>query len=83
MSLYKKISLLIVLIISSLWMQGQERRELAIGQPDAIVDLRSHQGIQLVKSAWKYSNAKIVSATFNAPGPVSYTHLTLPTNREV
>ncbi len=84
MSLYKKISLLIVLIISSLWMQGQERRELAIGQPDAIVDLRSHQGIQLVKSAWKYSNAKIVSATFNAPGPSKEDPLLLyPTGKQI
>ena len=69
MSLYKNISLLILLIASSLLVQGQERRELAIGQPDAIVDLRSHQGIQLVKTAWKYSDAKIVDAKFNAPGP--------------
>ena len=42
MSLYKNINLLILLIASSLWLQGQDRRELAIGQPDAVVDLRSH-----------------------------------------
>ena len=68
MTYYKKINLLLVLVAISWGLQGQERRELAIGQPDAIVDLRSHQGIQLVKSAWKYSDANIVPATFNAPG---------------
>ncbi|MDX1942052.1 MAG: SMP-30/gluconolactonase/LRE family protein [Saprospiraceae bacterium] len=59
----------IIFLIISINAFGQESRELAIGQPNAIVDLRTNEGAKLVKATWKYSDAKLVDAKFNAPGP--------------
>jgi gluconolactonase len=39
------------------------------GKPDAIVDLRTAEGVSLVQGAWRYSDARIVEAHFNAVGP--------------
>jgi len=39
------------------------------GRPDAIVDLRTRQGTQLVKGVWRYSDVKIIETDFRAPGP--------------
>ena len=38
-------------------------------RPDAIVDLRTHDGAGLVKATWKFHEARIVSGTNRAPGP--------------
>ena len=40
-----------------------------MGQPDAVVDLRTHAGVALVKTEWRYSDAQIVDIDFNVPGP--------------
>jgi len=39
------------------------------GRPDAIVDLRTTDGVRLVQGTWRYRDAKLVDADFNAPGP--------------
>lgn len=39
------------------------------GRPDAVVDLRTKEGAELVKGQWKYSDVRIVEADFRAPGP--------------
>ena len=39
------------------------------GRPDAIVDLRTTDGVALVHGAWRYSDARIVEIDFNAAGP--------------
>jgi gluconolactonase len=39
------------------------------GRPDAVVDLRTAQGVALVNATWRYSDATIVESDFNAPGP--------------
>ena len=63
---------------------AQESRELAIGQATAIVDLRTQEGTQLVKTTWKYSDAKLVNANFNAPGPDKTDPLALyPTGKKI
>lgn len=63
---------------------AQESRELAIGQPDAVVDLRTQEGTKLVKTTWKYSDAKLVNADFNAPGPDKNDPLALyPTGKKI
>ncbi|MFN7117605.1 MAG: SMP-30/gluconolactonase/LRE family protein, partial [Saprospiraceae bacterium] len=59
----------IIFLIISISTFAQESRELAIGQPNAVVDLRTHEGTQLVNATWKYSDAKLTDATFKAPGP--------------
>jgi gluconolactonase len=38
------------------------------GKPEAIVDLRTAEGVALVKSAWRYSDARIIEVDFNAAG---------------
>jgi gluconolactonase len=38
------------------------------GKPDAIVDLRTKDGMALVHGAWRYSDARIVQVDFNAAG---------------
>ena len=39
------------------------------GRPDATIDLRTREGVELVKGVWRYSDVKIVEADFRAPGP--------------
>ena len=38
------------------------------GKPEAIVDLRTAEGVALVLSAWRYSDARIVEVDFKAAG---------------
>jgi gluconolactonase len=37
-------------------------------RPDAIVDLKSDEGIALVKGQWHYSNTKVIDADHHSPG---------------
>jgi gluconolactonase len=39
------------------------------GRPNAIIDLRTPDGLRLVNGQWRYSDTTIVAADFNAPGP--------------
>ena len=39
------------------------------GKPSAVVDLRTREGVQMVKGQWRYSDTTIVEADFKAPGP--------------
>ena len=48
---------------------AQESRELAVENPDAIIDLRTHEGMKMAQAEWKYSDAKIIDDQFGAPGP--------------
>jgi len=38
-------------------------------KPDAVIDLRSAAGLELVRGAWKYRDAAIVPVEFRGPGP--------------
>ena len=38
-------------------------------RPEAIVDLRTVEGVRLVKGEWRYSDAKIVEVDHRGPGP--------------
>ena len=38
-------------------------------RPNALIDLRTADGIRLVKGQWRYSDTTIVETDFNAPGP--------------
>ncbi len=58
------------LLFFVLGLSAQEQRELAIGQPDAIVDLRTKAGTALVGAEWRYSEARIIEADFKKPGPI-------------
>ncbi len=37
-------------------------------RPDAIVDLRTDEGISLVKGQWRYSNVKVIDVDHHSPG---------------
>jgi gluconolactonase len=39
------------------------------GRPEAIVDLRTTDGIRLVRGQWRYTDTRIIDAAFQAPGP--------------
>src|SRR5262252_894210 len=39
------------------------------GRPDAIIDLGTREGVQLVKGSWRYSNTRIVEVDSKGPGP--------------
>ena len=65
----KKTITIVFLSLLAIQVFSQESRELAIGQPNAVIDLRSKEGTMLVKSTWRYSTAKLVNANFKAPGP--------------
>ncbi|HYY72692.1 MAG TPA: hypothetical protein VE778_03795 [Candidatus Bathyarchaeia archaeon] len=39
------------------------------GRPDATIDLRTREGVELVKSNWRYSDVKIVEVDSKGPGP--------------
>ncbi len=38
-------------------------------RPEAIVDLRTPEGVRLVRGEWRYRDAQIVPVDFRAPGP--------------
>jgi len=47
--------------------QHAVRRQID-GRPDALVDLRTADGVRLVNGQWRYSDTKIIETDFNAPG---------------
>ncbi len=63
---------------------AQEHRELAVGQADAIADLRTRQGAEAVQAVWKYREARVVETAFKAPGPGAGDPLPLyPTGKRI
>src|SRR5215471_15050723 len=38
------------------------------GRPDATIDLRTNEGVQLVKGLWRYSDVKIITVDSRGPG---------------
>src|SRR6266480_4587478 len=39
------------------------------GKPDAVIDLATKEGVDLIKGQWCYSDTKIIQVNFNAAGP--------------
>ena len=64
-----KVIIVLLMFLVPIFVIGQESRELVVDNPDAIVDLRTHEGISKVSTQWKYSDAQIVDDKFGAPGP--------------
>ena len=42
---------------------------LPTGQPAAVVDLASREGVALVRGQWRYSDTRIIEVDFRGPGP--------------
>jgi gluconolactonase len=64
----KKIGLSFISLLLFAIAEAQESRELSIGRPDAVIDLKTSEGVSMVNAQWRYSDAKLVEADFNAPG---------------
>ncbi len=80
----QRILFMVAVFLGVVSLRAQESRELSMGQPDAVVDLRTKEGIAMVNATWKYSNATIVDADFNAPGPQGKDKLLLyPTGKKM
>lgn len=81
---YKAGLLTCLFITLCLALIAQEHRELAIGQPDAIADLRTREGARAVGATWKFQAAQIVETAFKAPGPGASDPLPLyPTGKKI
>lgn len=63
---------------------AQESVELSLSKPDAIVDLKTNEGVAFVKAQWRYSNAEIIDKDFRAPGTSRGDNLALyPTGQSI
>ncbi|MFN8573000.1 MAG: SMP-30/gluconolactonase/LRE family protein [Gemmatimonadaceae bacterium] len=49
--------------------EAQVTQDVPAGRPDAVIDLKTVQGVQLVGGVWKYSDARIVEVAHHAVGP--------------
>jgi gluconolactonase len=49
--------------------QSQVIQDPPFGRPDAVIDLASRDGVQLVNGTWRYHDVKIVYADSKAVGP--------------
>src|SRR4051812_12841568 len=61
--------LALILAIALLRADGQMIQDPPFGRPDAVVDLASREGVQLVRGQWRYHDVKIVDAASQAVGP--------------
>ena len=49
--------------------KAQTIQDPPVGRPDALIDLASREGVQLVNGQWRYHDVKIVDADSRAVGP--------------
>ena len=59
----------LVLSLAAVRTGAQSIQDPPVGRPDAVVDLASLEGTQLVKGQWRYHDVKIVTADSRAVGP--------------
>ena len=48
---------------------GQSVQDPPTGRPDAVIDLATREGTQLVSGQWRYHDVKIIETDFRRPGP--------------
>src|SRR5215469_468774 len=63
------VGLALMLTLVTVRGQSQVVQDPPFGRPDAVIDLASREGVQLVRGQWRYHDVKIVEADFRAPGP--------------
>ena len=67
---FLKIYLLVLLaVVLAVTVFGQETRQLAVGKPQAIADLKTTEGTNLVHAKWYVQPAHITGKEFYLPGP--------------
>ena len=58
-----------ILALGFLRAEGQSIQDPPVGRPDAVIDLASHEGVQLVNGQWRYHDVKIEDADSRSVGP--------------
>lgn len=67
---FLKLYLLVLLaLLLAVAVFGQETRQLAVDKPQAIADLKTHDGAALVNAKWYVQPAHIMDKEFFLPGP--------------
>lgn len=66
---YIKVILILFLLVVVHSIRSQEIRELAIGQADAVVNLKTREGVGLIHGEWRNTSAQIETVAFRKPGP--------------
>ncbi len=61
--------LALVLSLAFINAEGQTIQDPPVGRPDAVIDLASHEGVQLVSGQWRYHDVKIEDADSRSVGP--------------
>src|SRR5215831_8653895 len=69
----EKMNIRNVIVLAAVVMSGQPAYAQVTGdapgvQPDAIVDLKTDEGVALVKGQWRYSNTKVIDVHHHGPG---------------
>ena len=83
-SLVWKTHVMVSFLLISLITNAQESVELSVGKSDAIINLKTNEGVALVKSEWRYVDAQIIDKDFKAPGPSADDKLALyPTGKAI
>ncbi len=59
----------LVLALAPVRAGAQSIQDPPVGRPNAVIDLASHEGAQLVKGQWRYHDVKIVETPSHAAGP--------------
>jgi len=59
----------LLLLFSLVRAGAQTTQDPPVGRPDAVIDLASHEGVQLVSGQWRYHDVKIEDADSRAVGP--------------
>src|SRR6201993_2514243 len=48
---------------------AETKSDIPAGKPEAVIDLATREGVDLVKAQWRYSDTKIIQVDFKAAGP--------------
>ena len=62
--------LMMIIPLAVLRAAGQSIQDPHSGRPDAVVDLASREGVELVQGQWRYHDVKIVDADSRASAPI-------------
>jgi gluconolactonase len=63
------VAILLGLAFGPVHSSAQVTSDVPVGRADAIVDLGTNEGVQLVNGVWRYSEARIIDASFSYAGP--------------
>lgn len=61
--------LMLIISLACLRAEGQSIQDPPFGRPDAMVDLASREGVQLIQGQWRYHDVKIMDADSREVGP--------------